>query len=282
MIESISRELLTPQISDLEISISSTPTCIVDFTKLLTDPAVVISPEEKIVSRDDESSFQQALKSFTIMDGIKGEYTENGKKFEGMWFILESGRDVGFSPPQHRLPLIPPLPLSPSFEQALDNRQSRKRPKIVRERIHEKNILFFMANWDKLAPYFYDEWPENCPPLKRYSEIVLNDFAVNIGRDNPYFLSCGAIDFMGMGPDNQMILIEFNNKGGRKEKQIAKQTRGLERLMAIHGNSVPIKAYKGIFTPTGKVTLISFQEPQFSRISHVGPRTIQHKWGEAA
>lgn len=117
--------------------------------------------------------------------------------------------------------LFPSLELFPSevnnIAELLTIRQSPYVPK-GGEKPHADAINFLMRNWKELRFDMYPERPKDTIPPYRFSEVFVDPE------------SNKRADFVGIGPDGRIIVIEFGVDG--KHEQALGYKGGLERLFS--------------------------------------------------
>lgn len=130
----------------------------------------------------------------------------------------------------------------------LERRQFPHLPGSDHELRHEKFVMFFAVNWDRLASLFYDGPGLGDASLRRYIEVNFNDIEIKAGTIAPA-KQVGMIDFIGELPDGQLVTVEFRNPGNRKTRQVARQTRGLMEILRQHnGDQIPqISQFLGVY-----------------------------------
>lgn len=121
--------------------------------------------------------------------------------------------------------------------------KSRERPSKVSgdaEKEHERHVQFFTANWKKLVPIFYHQPVTSTPDLNLFAEVELNDFVVHYENDYqkdenglPIRRTAGRADFIGEGPDGQLIIVEFGKSLSGKTVQVARHSASVEALVKM-------------------------------------------------
>lgn len=133
---------------------------------------------------------------------------------------------------------------------------------------HQATIHFFTTNWPKVAQgVFYIEQQEDSEEeveLQAFNELDVEKYTARVPKMKPpgkdilgeEIQVCGRVDFLGEGPDGQMVLIEFSKpKGARqrgKSKQIGKQLPAIKDVIQRenHGEVPPIHPFIGRFRTT--------------------------------
>lgn len=165
--------------------------------------------------------------------------------------------------PQDKITLGNEHSTPPELTTVLGNRQIRNKPTSSTDIAHNNNLLFFHANWARIAGNLYKTFPSSIAGLKGFTEVNLSDYLLEMPDRPEHMLpTCGAIDFLGIGPDGKLIVIEFAHRAERKSKQLAKQIIALQNL--IKHNTIPpheIVAYKGEYSYEGNSSQIRLLPP---------------------
>lgn len=246
--------------------------------------------------------FQEYSEQYRIID-IES-YNENGqhgircKTPQGEWVIFTQNLDQKLTPQEDTYVLngagktlyLRQWHVEAFNRKSKEQRDIKKHPKHIvqdqqrqarkkdppREAIeHEDNVHFFRVNWDVLSTIFYTEDREHAEGLQTFTEVDLNDLAIrstlpkkkgshkNTDTDTPTS-SCGRADFVGVGYDGQIVIVEFGRKQKGKSAQVIRHARGLEYVITTknHIEEQPqISPFIGIYEVGTKYRTVTLQPP---------------------
>jgi hypothetical protein len=184
---------------------------------------------------------------------------------QGDWFVLPPGQEL-------KLPIMDEPYTLNGARKELQKRQRINHAKHGTEAQHERNLHFFATNWDRLVDVFYAPQLPRQKRLKQFTEVDVNDFVVNDleadqqDSENPTIRrTAGKVDFLGTGPDGQIIIVEFGKKPGGKTKQLDRHAAAVEEVIRMknHGEgNLNIATFIGIYERTSN----------YQRIQMIGPK----------
>jgi len=128
--------------------------------------------------------------------------------WQGDWQVLVK-KDMKYTPP-------PDLKERAGILRDLTFNQAGCGVRSWEEKMHQRVINFFAANWPILAPIFY--------PI----EIDQGEGPELVGFSEVYLGSVGRADFVGIGPDGRCLIFEVG-KGG-KGSQIERYRQNLVKM----------------------------------------------------
>lgn len=157
--------------------------------------------------------------------------------------------------------LFPQAPLPPSdinsIAELLTIQQSPYIPS-GGEKPHADAINFLMRNWKELRFDMYPQRPKDTVPPYRFSEVLV-DSSSNV-----------RADFVGIGPDGRIIVIEFGVSG--KHEQVLGYKAALEKLFDDFDISItPMVAYYSNTTNVRKVHI----KPAYKDHMHSGAESAR-------
>lgn len=136
----------------------------------------------------------------------------------------------------------------PLVHEILDANKNDICPGDTVQAVHSAQIAFFQEAWDDIVFAFYDDY---CPKkdnatLNRYTEVNLDIQHVKKSKIQEY---TSPVDFIGIGPDNRIFVIEFGKQHKLAKTQaygeaLTKKCNSLFTGMTFSDNAIePYVAY---------------------------------------